>query len=160
MKLTLPSALAHATLFKRGALLRLTMDFGERGSREKYAVVVNVDIAADPVLLVLMTSQLGWYDDHPMAPGFVRLKARSVQTLVKETIVNCRELHAVPHSLISERYAGKTLEYCEQVPAQVLLEINAALAAAPTLSARERASVVPVNASEGAAAAGAAPARK
>jgi hypothetical protein len=143
MKLTLPPELAEAALFRRGVLIKLTMDFKERGAREKYAVVVSADGAADPLLLVLTTSNTKWYDEHPDAPGFVRLPAGRVKSLPKATVVNCRDLHRLPRDVVSQRYQGNVLEYCELLSADVLAEVDVALAGAITLSPSDKALVLP-----------------
>ena len=147
MKLTLPLELAEAQLFKRGALIKLTLQLAE-GRREKFCVVVNVDHALDPVLLILSTTKLEWYNNHPTATGFVRIQQGTISSLTRESVISCRELYRVPRKSISDGYAGKTVEYCEQVPPEVLALLDSSLAAAVTLSPNEKALVAPPPASK------------
>jgi len=143
MKLTLPPELAESQIFRRGGLFKMTVQFEDGTSREKYGIVVTADHTRDPVFLVLTTSKMKWYDANPKATGFIRLAAGEVQSLGKETVVTCRQLHPVPRAAFMERYQGKTIEFCEQIPPAILAKIDAAIERSVTLSAAEKALVLP-----------------
>jgi len=143
MKLTLPPQLSGQLLFRRGALIKLTIEFDDGTTREKYGIAVNVDEAGDPVLLILTTTNLRWYDEHPDAVGFVRAPAGTIQSLPRDSVINCRTLHQISREKIAQDYQSQLVTYCEQLPAAVLSEIDSALADTAMLSPADKAKVVP-----------------
>lgn len=144
-KVKLPLKLAEAFLCKRGAIFKMLEVFENTGvAKDKYHVVVGVDETSDPVLLILTTSKTDWYDKHPNVSDYVRVAAGVIETLPPvTTIVQCRQIYLAVRARLLERYVADELEYCGQMPSEILAQIDAALAASSSLSPAEKAAVIP-----------------
>jgi len=138
----LPLDIAESRLVTRGALLKTEVSFNTGETKEKYLVVVSIDKNADPLLLVLTTSKLRWYDENPDAP-VVRLDVGEIPAFTKETIINCRELLRIPRNDLKRLYEAETLFYIDQLGDDILAHLDKALISARTLTVTEKQAVVP-----------------
>jgi hypothetical protein len=86
---------------------------------------------------------MDWHERHP-GHG-VRIPAKTVDAFVKDTIVDCRKLYPLTRDDILARYMADQLEYCGELPPEVLERVTLGLAASTVLAPVEKALVVPAN---------------
>lgn len=107
--------------FKRGIVVRTPVRFKDGREKQKYLVILNYDVSKDPILFVLTTSQLEFYNKNPhFNKDIIRIRSDSISFFSKETIINCREIHRIARDKLKESFRDNILQIEGELPQEIL----------------------------------------
>ena len=111
--------------FKRGIIVKTPVRFKDGRKKYKYLIILNHDVSKDPVLFVLTTSQLEFYDKNPhFNKDIVKIKAGSISFFSKETIINCREIHRITRDKLKENFRNNILQVEGELSQEMLNDVD------------------------------------
>jgi hypothetical protein len=110
---------------ERGSVLKTLLRGGNGKEHLKYLVVLNRDISRDPIVFVLTTSKLDFYNKHPeFNRDIIRIIPPKVSFFSKKTIINCREVHRMPKETLKINYQKGRLEFAGILLQELLQQID------------------------------------
>lgn len=111
--------------FKRGIVVKTPVRFKDGREKHKYLVILNYDVSKDPILFVLTTSQLEFYNKNPhFNKDIIRIRAGSISFFSKETIINCREIHRIARDKLKESFRDNILQIEGELPQEMLNDVD------------------------------------
>lgn len=111
--------------FKRGIVVKTPVRFKDGREKQKYLVILNYDVSKDPILFVLTTSQLEFYNKNPhFNKDIIRIRAGSISFFSKETIINCREIHRIARDKLKESFRDNILQIEGELPQEMLNDMD------------------------------------
>ncbi|MFH1441949.1 MAG: hypothetical protein ABIH18_07930 [Candidatus Omnitrophota bacterium] len=111
--------------FKRGVVIKTPIRFKDGKEKYKYIIILNYDISKDPVVFVLTTSQLEFYDKHPhFNKEIIRIKSGESSIFPKETIINCREVYKITKDKLKKNFRNNILQIEGELTQEILDNIN------------------------------------
>lgn len=110
---------------KRGSVVKTLFRFPDGTEKFKHLIILNSDIAKDPIVFVLTTSQLDFYDKHPQFNrDIIRIPAQKIKFFPKETVINCREAADLPMRVIKSNFVKNRLRFEGDLPTDILQDID------------------------------------
>lgn len=111
--------------FKRGIIVKTPVRFKDGREKYKFLIILSHDVSNDPVLFVLTTSQLEFYDKNPhFNKDIIRIKAGSISFFPKETVINCREVHRIARDKLKGSFRDNILQIEGELPQEMLNDVD------------------------------------
>lgn len=110
---------------KQGVCVRdNSWDFGHGVVKSKYFVVLNKDCTTPDLLVLLTTSQQGFYRENPSRESeVVRLLPEKVAFFTEETILNCRDVYPLDRGAVKSKFVQKHMEFLGDLPADEFAKV-------------------------------------
>jgi len=111
--------------FERGAVVKTIFRCKDGKDKYKFFIILNKDITIDPILFILTTSQLEFYNKNPhFNKDIIRIPAGTLSFFSKETIINCREIHKIPKDKLRENFKNSILQIEGKLPENIINDID------------------------------------
>lgn len=110
---------------ERGTVVKTLFRCKDGKERYKFFVILNNDISKDPIIFILTTSQLDFYNKNPhFNPDIIRILPGGVNFFLKETIINCREVFKVTKEKLKENFRNNILQVEGKLPKDILDNVD------------------------------------
>jgi hypothetical protein len=140
-----PPDIVLATNLQRGHVWHYKeYPFADGQIKNKFFVVLSVTTTANPTHTFFATSQVEKIKQNPRwLQDSVTIAAGTVPFFVKETIINCREIHSFHRHVLVDGLANGRLTYCGQLPDYVIDNIDKVIDASILFSEVDKESILP-----------------
>ena len=110
---------------KRGSVIKTLFRCHDGKDRFKHFIILNNDLSQDPIVFILTTSQLEFYDKHPhFNKDIVRVDSAAVNFFPKETIISCRDVYKIQKDILKKNFQSNSLKFVGELPETILQEID------------------------------------
>lgn len=110
---------------KKGTIVKTNLLCHDGIERPHYFITLSPDTNNDPLVFVISTTQLKFYNDHPFFnKEIVRIPVGQVECLTLESIIDCRKLTKIARNKLQESYRQGLLIFCGIMPAEIMAQIE------------------------------------
>lgn len=111
--------------FERGAVVKTLFRCKDGKEKYKYFIILNKDISKGPIVFILTTSQLDFYNKNPhFNSDIIRVLPGTVSFFPKETIINCREVFKITREKLKDNFGNNILQIEGKLPQNILDNID------------------------------------
>lgn len=111
---------------KRGSIIKTLLTCSDGAQRPHYFITLSKLIEVDPLVFVIATSRIGFYDKNPhFNTDIVRLVANELSHFVRDTVIDCRKITKVSKEKLKQHFQDNSLEFIGDMPAKHMAEIDA-----------------------------------
>jgi hypothetical protein len=110
---------------KRGSIIRTLLTCHDGSQRPHYFITLSKLIERDPLVFVIATSKVGFYDRNPhFNTDIIRLAAKTLSCFPVDTVIDCRKIEKVPKEKLKQHFNDNSLEFIGDLPMDYMTEID------------------------------------
>lgn len=110
---------------KRGTVIRTQYQFHDGSKRNKYLIVLNHNVSGPTIIFVFTTSRTEFYKKYPQFnPDILTLPTGTIPFFVKETIIDCRQVHKLSRDQLKRNFQGGLLQFVGELAFNYLAQID------------------------------------
>lgn len=142
----IPDDVIHKTTsieIKRGEIIKTSLPHVEN---PHYCIPLNKNTEDNILLFVICTSKLSFYDKNPKYNSdIVRIPAGTFNFFLKETIINCREVHHISRQELLKNFQKGVFTYVDSLPASYIAKIDNIFKKSRTISIKDKKTILGEN---------------
>lgn len=110
---------------KRGSIIRTLLTCEDGAQRPHYFITLSKLIEKDPLVFVIATSKIEFYNRNPhFNTDIIRLAASTISSFHRDTVIDCRKITKVPKEKLKQHFQDNSLEFIGDMPAEYMIEID------------------------------------
>ena len=110
---------------KRGSILKTLFLCHDGREKPKYYIIVSSSKEADPLIFVISTSQLDFYNRNPrFNTEILRISVGLIDCFSLDTIIDCTRVYRMPRWKLKKNYQENILRFCGELSTGYLSQID------------------------------------
>ncbi len=110
---------------KRGSIIKTLLMCPDGKHRPHYFITLSKLIEKDPLVFVIATSKVEFYDKNPhFNTDIIRFAAKELSYFPLDTVIDCRKITKIPKEKLKQHFQDKSLEFIGDMPTEHMTVID------------------------------------